>query len=75
MAPVTSSRSTTSAHSIVSTHSTSGPSQTSQSHFATPPPQPQAAAPIPAALAISGRTPANEEMPYMTPPVLQVGLS
>ncbi|XP_068239654.1 proline-rich protein 36 [Palaemon carinicauda] len=29
---------------------------------------------IPAAMAISGRTPANEELPYMTPPLLHAGI-
>lgn len=48
---------TSSAHSPTSPHST-GPS-------ADRPPS----ADIPAAMAISGRTPANEELPYMTPPL------
>lgn len=51
---------TSSAHSPTSPHST-GPS-------ADRPPS----ADIPAAMAISGRTPANEELPYMTPPLHHV---
>ena len=37
-------------------------------------PQPTLPIDIPAAMAISGRTPANEELPYMTPPLLHVGI-
>ncbi|XP_037780407.1 flocculation protein FLO11-like [Penaeus monodon] len=53
---------TSSAHSPTSPHST-GPS-------ADRPPS----ADIPAAMAISGRTPANEELPYMTPPLHHAGI-
>ncbi|KAB7495251.1 hypothetical protein Anas_10264 [Armadillidium nasatum] len=62
----------TSCHSIVPPHTIPVSSITSpQYRSPTSPHTTEEPTPIPAAMAISGRTPANEEMPYMTPPVIQ----